>query len=593
MAKANSNGHAPIPAVGYLRRSTSRQEKSLEDQQREIERNAAASGYQILRWYSDDGISGDSTECRAGFLSLHKAACNGRNFDAIIVWDLDRFGRFDSLEGGYWIHPLRKAGVKLVSVNDGLADWDNFTGRVISGLKQEGKHQFLRDLSRNVARGQISNAAKGFLCGQSAPYGFDRMIVDEQGEHRQRIRNGERFAKPRNWRTTLVASDDAAKVATLRWLFRTYAETDTGLRSLASQLNARGVAGPTGGAWYAASIKEILANNHYAGTSAWGKRREGKYHSVNAGHILERDRGEVTLSPSGKPHAMDNPREAWTVVGDAHEALITAELFERVQAKLHQRRRAKPGAGYRSHTRGNGDAYLLSGLVFCAHCGCKMHGSTLKAKGHSYPKYVCSTYCRSGKSNPSGCGCHAAPQDKLVAVLVAKLTAKLLRPDNLAAWKEAIRRQLSKGPATNPKAVEGIRKQLASLEGEISQAAENFLRTPPDLLDIVGAKLSAMKRQREHLEKEIKLAELSAKPRDVEAEATAIAARLEELGSDLAKASPARRREVFAYLVERVDLRFSRKQRGKRVECPFESGAIHLKTGEGSIFGSVSRGDRI
>jgi hypothetical protein len=31
--------------------------------------------------------------------------------------------------------------------------------------------------------------------------------------------------------------------------------------------------------------------------------------------------------------------------------------------------------------------------------------------------------------------------------------------------------------------------------------------------------------------------------------------------------------------------------RGKRTECPLRSGEIHLRTGEGSIFGCVSRGD--
>jgi site-specific DNA recombinase len=203
-----------FPTVAYLRRSTSKQEKSLDDQRTEIERYAAANGYRIVRWYQDDGISGDATECRDGFLKLHKAACNGRNFDVVLVWDQDRFGRFDSMEAGYWIHPLRKAGVRLVSVTEGPINWDDFTGRVMYGLKQEGKHQFLRDLSRNVARGQISNAEKGFLCGQAAPYGYDRMHVDERGEARHRVRNGDRLPKPRGWRTTLVRSDDAIKVST-------------------------------------------------------------------------------------------------------------------------------------------------------------------------------------------------------------------------------------------------------------------------------------------------------------------------------------------------------------------------------------------
>ncbi len=49
------------PAIGYLRRSTDRQEQSLGDQQAAIERHAREHGFEILRFYEDDAISGTST----------------------------------------------------------------------------------------------------------------------------------------------------------------------------------------------------------------------------------------------------------------------------------------------------------------------------------------------------------------------------------------------------------------------------------------------------------------------------------------------------------------------------------------------------
>ena len=51
-----------LPAVGYLRRSTTKQEASLGDQKREVIRYATEHGYRVVRWYVDDGISGDDTE---------------------------------------------------------------------------------------------------------------------------------------------------------------------------------------------------------------------------------------------------------------------------------------------------------------------------------------------------------------------------------------------------------------------------------------------------------------------------------------------------------------------------------------------------
>ena len=96
-------------AVAYLRMSDKKQDKSIPAQREEIERYARAHGYTIIRWYVDEGISGDDTKHRLQFQTMHKAACHGRDFDAILVWDSDRFGRFDSLESGYWVHPLRQA----------------------------------------------------------------------------------------------------------------------------------------------------------------------------------------------------------------------------------------------------------------------------------------------------------------------------------------------------------------------------------------------------------------------------------------------------------------------------------------------------
>ncbi len=582
-----------VRAVAYLRRSTNRQERSLEDQRREIETYAKQNGYDILRWYTDSGISGDATERRLEFLKMHKAATNGRDFDAILCWDYSRFGRFDSIEAGRWIFPLRQAGVKLVTVAEGVVDWDCFSGRIMNALHAEGKHSFLTDLSRNVSRSLSGIAKEGFLCGQAAPYGFDRMLIDERGEQRQRIRTGEKFSKPRSWRTTLVASDDPVKVSTLRWLFQTYAETDTGLRSLADQLNAKGQRGPTDGPWYSATIKAILENQNYTGTFTWAKRREGKYHSVAAGQVRERDRSEVTLSPSGKPNAIDNPREAWIVVDDAHEAMIDKPLFERVQAKLHARRRSNPGVVYRTHTKYNGDAYLLSGLVFCAHCGCKMHGAKLQAKGHSYPKYVCSTYCRSGKNNQHGCGCHGVHQDQLVDVLIRKLQETVLTPASLERLREALRKQIVDRRETSVQGSDGLTKQLADLNREIDRASENFLRAPADVLDLIGEKLSALKRQRDHLQAEQKLNKSANRPEGAEAQVEAVVGRLWRLGEDMTKTEPARRREVFRLLVSRIDLRFNKVPRGKRTECPLRSGEIHLRTEGDGIFGSVNRGDRI
>src|SRR5262245_36378992 len=90
------DGAPPIPAVGYARRSSeSQDEASIPDQQKHVRQYAAERGYRILRWYTET-VSGDDTNNRTEFLRMCDDATALGDFKAILCWDQDRFGRFDS-----------------------------------------------------------------------------------------------------------------------------------------------------------------------------------------------------------------------------------------------------------------------------------------------------------------------------------------------------------------------------------------------------------------------------------------------------------------------------------------------------------------
>src|SRR5437899_4841553 len=67
MAKRQFTFAGLTAAVAYLRMSDKKQDKSIPAQKAEIEKYAAAHGYQIVRWYRDEGISGAEGRKRAGF----------------------------------------------------------------------------------------------------------------------------------------------------------------------------------------------------------------------------------------------------------------------------------------------------------------------------------------------------------------------------------------------------------------------------------------------------------------------------------------------------------------------------------------------
>ena len=147
-------------AVLYLRMSTDQQEQSISAQRDELHRYAKRQGYVIIDEYIDKAISGDNTQKRAGFLRMRDDAVSGR-FSLVLCWDQDRFGRFDLLEGGFWITPFREAGVRMETIAQGKIDWEDLVGQLIYSVNQMGKAQFLRDLSRNVGRAQLQDAMKG------------------------------------------------------------------------------------------------------------------------------------------------------------------------------------------------------------------------------------------------------------------------------------------------------------------------------------------------------------------------------------------------------------------------------------------------
>jgi site-specific DNA recombinase len=558
---------------------------SLAGQRADIERFASENNFKINRWYEDDGISGDATEKRAGFQEMHRAATNGRDFDVIIVWDLSRFGRFDSIEAGRWIDPLRRAGVKLVTVKDGPADWNSFEGRVMSAINSEAKHQFLKGIAESASRGKVQRAQEGRLCGQAAPYGYDRMEVDQQGQQQGRLATGSRV-RNRLWRVTLVPSDDPVRAETLKWLFDQYANTDIGLRSLAESLNGRGIPSPRDGAWWIGTVREILRNEVYTGDFIWAKRQMGKYRRISGTSVKKCESVEMTAG--GNPSVRRNTPEEWIVVKNAHPALIDRSTFERVQEKLALRKTRTT-----SNKKKNGDRYLLTGIVRCGHCGAKMYGTrgTRRKNGteYVYDKYICSTYHTQGKGE---CGHHAVDQGVLAEFIISKLREAILAGGKKDELRQKVRQRLSAKKATGPGQTKALTSRLAELDRAIVQGTKRVLAAPDDVADLLTAELSNTRKERDHVAAELEHAKAEQKPIDLEAEVEAAVAHLWTLAADLNQADPARLRELFNRMVESIELWFDHVPRGKKTICPLSKGVVNLRP-DSTIFRLVSRDDRI
>src|SRR3989339_267236 len=113
-------------AIGYVRRSTDKQKQSLDDQRKIITDYADKNGYELLRFYEDDAISGAITEKRNAFNEMiNLTQGQDCDFDTILVYDISRFGRTDNDEAGYYRHLLRKKSIKIIYIVENLPTDDS------------------------------------------------------------------------------------------------------------------------------------------------------------------------------------------------------------------------------------------------------------------------------------------------------------------------------------------------------------------------------------------------------------------------------------------------------------------------------------
>ncbi len=515
-----------IPAVGYVRMSSGKQEASPAQQRAEIEKLARQHGCIIIRWYSDEAISGDATDKRKEFQRMIQDAEQIKDFKVILCWDQDRFGRFDSLEAGRWIHPLREAGVRLITAAQGAIDWNDFTGRMMFSIQQEAKHQYLVDLSRNVSRGRIASAKKGQLIG-NPPCGYDRVFFDAAGGEVKRVPFGTNFSRPKDWTVQLSPAEDTEQVEAVVWLFEQYAHGDHSLRSLVRDLNGRGIKTRRGGSWNAVSVRHILSHPVYIGHLVFGRRRSGKYHQVSKGGDLQKG--------AGKGWRDDAP----IIVEDTHQALVSRETFEAVQRKLAERgeRGIKP--------RYNG--YILSGILRCGHCGRPMCGkSTGSAKNGTKRRYY---YCP-GIANGL-CSAHNIRQEQIDTYTLDVLNKRLFTPRAVERIKKAIHQRV-KSQAGFKDTVKVTKGKIAAMDKKITKGTENLLLADPDNMADLSDLLATWKRERAQLQGELEAMITSASGTTEAERAERAIAELKQLREHFRSADPGVVKGVVSAMIDDI-----------------------------------------
>ena len=311
---------------------------------------------EVAEIYIDNGISGQTFE-QAAFQHLLNDIEAGK-IDCVVVKDLSRLGR-NTIDTGYYIEkyfPLHQ--VRFIAVNDQYdsEDGENSANHMIVPLKNMINEAYAADISRKVAAQQRQAMRDGDYIGSRPPYGYRK---DPDNCHR------------------LLVNEDTAP--TVRQIFQWAAE-GVALNDVVKRLNEGKV--PTPG-YYLASIG-LITSQRLMGS--------GKWQTWTVGKILEAEvyTGDMVQGKSrtvGRKQVSTAPMD-WIVVRDTHEALVSREMFELVQAV-----RQNAAVKYTVTEKKPYTENILQGRVFCGCCGKNLH----RQKSHGRYFYRCITNDRLGK----------------------------------------------------------------------------------------------------------------------------------------------------------------------------------------------------
>jgi site-specific DNA recombinase len=239
-------------AVIYARVSTDEQAQkglSLPAQIEHCQKYAREHGFAVVRIFQDEGESAMSSN-RPAFLEAIEYCKAGPQVDALIVYDTSRFAR-NREDAVVFKRMLEKRGVKVHYASQIISD--DPEGKFLEGMLEVIDEHYSRVLGRVSKRGMIESVKRGNWCG-GPPYGY-RMVL-------------------KGGRRTLEVEPREAEA--VRLVFELF-QNGFGCKSIAEKLNDKGFRTRFGKPIRTNTIKVIITNPAYTGTTVFNRYKRGRH----------------------------------------------------------------------------------------------------------------------------------------------------------------------------------------------------------------------------------------------------------------------------------------------------------------------------
>ncbi len=305
-----------LRAAEYVRMSTEHQNYSTENQSDAIQIWAERHDMEIVRTYSDAGKSGLRIEGRDALTQLLADVESGdAGFDAILVYDISRWGRFqDADESAHYEFRCRQRGISVHYCAEQFDNDGSPVSTIVKGVKRAMAGEYSRELSAKVFAGQCRLIELGFRQGGMAGYGLRRMRIDQNGAPQGVLQFGEHKSLQTD-RVILVAGPDE-EIETVRWMYRQFVDGGKVESEIATVLNDQGGRTDLDRPWTRGTVHQVLNNEKYIGNNVYNRR-----------------------SFKLKKKRVENSPEMWIRADGVFEAVVEPQMFFTAQGMIRERNR--------------------------------------------------------------------------------------------------------------------------------------------------------------------------------------------------------------------------------------------------------------